>query len=89
MEDVKTFFQLLLLLSTLFGHHVARDGFVIAHLMEMFSCPSPYLGNTHFNPDFVSSVLVRLSVPLTQRSPNAYKFTPNMLKRIELIFLVL
>ena len=40
VEDVKTFLHLLLLLMTLFGYHVAGDGFMEAKNMQLYSCPS-------------------------------------------------
>ena len=91
VEDVKTFFQLLLLLSTLFGYHIAGDGFAVASHMEPFKCPSFIAwALLDFNPTFVSSMVVLISIPFIRCLPNAYKFTPNMLKRIGigLVFLV-
>ena len=40
VEDVKTFLCLLLLLVTLFGCHVAGDGFLVAENMQLYGCPS-------------------------------------------------
>ena len=40
VEDVKTFFRLILLLLTLFRYHISGDGFSIANYIRKYSCPS-------------------------------------------------
>ena len=90
VEDVKTFFQLLILLVTLFGYHVAGDGFSVAQHLELYSCPSLTVwGLIVFNPSFVSSLVVLISIPLTQWLPWLHGLTPNMLKRIGIGMFVL
>ena len=42
VEDVKTFLRLLLLLLTLFGYHVAGDGFMVAKNIQPLSAPLLY-----------------------------------------------
>ena len=64
VEDVKTFLRLLLVLVTLFGYHVAGDGFFVAENMQLYGCP--YLavwGLLVINPGFVSSIVVLISIP--------------------------
>ena len=39
VEDVKTFLRLLLVLVSLFGYHVAGDGFFVAENMQLYGCP--------------------------------------------------
>ena len=58
VEDVRTFFLLLLLLMPLFGYHIAADGFASAQLMERYSCPSEVIWVLLvFNPGFLSSMV--------------------------------
>ena len=92
VEDVKTFFRLLLLLAALFGYHISGDGFLAARHLQQYSCPSLTVWVLFaFNPAFVSSTVILISIPLAQYLPKCYKYTPNMLKRIGigLIMLVL
>ena len=93
VEDVKTFLRLLLLLVTLFGYHVAGDGFAIVHHMQQYSCcPSLIVWELFsFNPTSTTSLIVLISIPVLKCLPNIHKYTPNMLKRIGigLILLVL
>ena len=83
VEDVKTFLHLLLLLMTLFGYHVAGDGFMVAMNMQLYSCP-PFAvwGILVFNPASLSSMVVLISIPVVWFVPKFYRLTPNMLKRI-------
>ena len=81
VHDVKTFFWLLLFLLSLFGYHVAGDGFAVANFMQTYSCPSLIvLALLAFYPSFVSSRVVLLSIPMIQLCPKLHKFVPNMLK---------
>ena len=84
VEDVKTFLRLLLLLVSLFGYHVAGDGFFVAEHMQFYSCPNSLVvwGILVYNPGFVSSIVVLISIPTTWFLPNIHRFTPNLLKRI-------
>ena len=83
VEDVKTFLRLLLLLLTLFGYHVAGDGFAIAHHMQWYSCPSLIVWELFtFNPTFTTGLVVLVSIPVVKCLPKIHKYTPNMLKRI-------
>ena len=65
VEDVKTFFRLLLLLVTLFGYHISGDGFLAARHLQRYSCPSLIVwGLFAFNPAFVSYTIVLIFIPL-------------------------
>ena len=90
MEDVKTFFRLILLLGTLFGYHVTADGFAISHYIQKHSCSSSsVLGIVAYNPTFTSSMVVLLGIPLINCLPKVHRLTLNMLKRIGIGLLVL
>ena len=89
VEGMKTFLQLLLLLLTLFGYHVAGNGFVVPdHMEHLYLSITHYLGTIlAFNPVFISSMVVLLPAPLIQCLPNVYKFSPNLLKTIGIGFM--
>ena len=90
VEDVKTFLRLLLLLVTLFGYHMAGDGFAIVHHMQKYSCPSLAVwGLFTFNPTSTTSLVVLISIPVMKCLPKIHKFTPNMLKQIGIGLMIL
>ena len=83
VEDVKTFFRLLFLLATLFGYHVAGDGFLAARNLQRYSCPTLNIWYLlAFNLAFASSLVVLILIPLLRHLPQCHRYTPNMLKRI-------
>ena len=90
VEDVKSFLRLLLLLVSLFGYHVAGNGFAIAQNMERYSCPSLTVWFTLvYNPLHISLLITALTIPLVRCMPNLYRYTPNMLKRMGIGLLLL
>ena len=83
VEDVKAFFKLFLLLVSLFGFHVAGDGFSMAQHMLHYSCPPvEELELIAFNPIFISSLVVFVAIPFLQFLPRAHKCSMSMLKRV-------
>ena len=83
VEDVKTFFRLILLLLSLFGYHISGDGFLVAYFMQRRSCPSSrFLGFIVINPAFLSSLVILLVIPIIKCLPKIHRLIPNMLKRI-------
>ena len=74
VEDVMTFLHLLLLLGILFGYHVAGDGFLVAEKMQLYACPNSFSvwGTLAFNPGFVSSIVVLISIPTIWILPKIY-----------------
>ena len=83
VEDVKTFLRLLVLLVSLFGYHVAGDGFMVAETMQLYGCPSLAVwGIVVVNPTFVSSMVLLTYIPISRFWQKIHRFTPNMLKRI-------
>ena len=90
VEDVKTFFRLILLLIAIFGYHISGDGLLVAHYIQKFSCPaSNVLGFIVLYPGFMSFVVVLLGIPLVKCLPSVHRLIPNMLKRIGIGLLVL
>ena len=62
VEDVETFARLLMLLVSLFRYHVAGDGFLLFHYMQMYSCPpSSIWGYIAFDPAAVSAMVVLIA----------------------------
>ena len=73
VEDVKTFFRLLLLLVTLFGYHIAGDGFAASQHMKLYSCPSSIVwGVIVFNPSFKNTSI------MLYHSSRSYAKLPHM-----------
>ena len=66
VEDVKTFFRLLLLIFSLFGFHLLGDGQSISHyVLNTFGCPSALpLLLLILNPQHVQFLIVLVGVPL-------------------------
>ena len=68
VEDVKTFFRLLLLIFSLFGFHLLGDGQSFSHyVLNTFGCPStlPSL-LLILNPQHIQFLVVLVGVPLFQ-----------------------
>ena len=85
VENVKSFFRLLLLILSLFGFQLSGDGFSLTHyMMNRAGCPSiiPYwLLIT--NPKHISLVTVILGIPVFQCFKKYFaRFIPNMLTRL-------
>ena len=73
VEDVKTFFRLILLLICLFGYHISGDGFFVSYFIQKRSCPSSrFLAFIVINPACLSSMVVLLGIPIVKCLP---KFT--------------
>ena len=65
VEDTKTFLRILPLLLTLFGFHLAGDGYSATEQFLRTSCPSlPVLLLVVANPRNISTLVVILGVPL-------------------------
>ena len=59
VENVKTFFRMVVLLITLFGYHFSGDGFVKAHYFQKYSCPGDNIfGFVVVNPTCMSGMVV-------------------------------
>ena len=82
VEDVKTFFRLLVLIVSLFGFHLMGDGYSLSnYIMKMFGCPTalPFgliLGNPQHFPFLVAVIGIPLYQCVRRR---VHHFLPNML----------
>ena len=85
VENVKSFFRLLLLILSLFGFQLSGDGYSLTHyIMNRTGCPSiiPYWLLIN-NPQHIPLVTVILVIPVFQCIKKHFaRFIPNMLKRL-------
>ena len=85
VEDVKSFFRLLLLILSLFGFHLSGDGYSLTYyIMNKSGCPSiiPFFVLIS-NPQHIPLVTVILGVPIFQCIKRHFaRFIPNMLTRL-------
>ena len=85
VEDVKSFFRLLLLILSLFGFQLSGDGYSLTqYIMNRAGCPSiiPYW-LLICNPQHIPLVTVILGVPVFQCIKKYFsRFIPNMLTRL-------
>ena len=85
VEDVKSFFRLLLLILSLFGFQLSGDGYSLTqYIMTKAVCPSiiPYWLLIS-NPQHIPIITVILGVPMFQCIKKHFsRFIPNMLTRL-------
>ena len=85
VENVKSFFRLLLLILSLFGFQLSGDGYSLTYyIMTKAGCPSiiPYWLLIS-NPQHIPLVTVILGVPVFQCIKKHFsRFIPNMLTRL-------
>ena len=87
VEDVKTFLLLLLIMFSLFGFHLAGNGYsLIQHLHVNFKlCPSVIVHDVvSVSPNILQTVTVLVSVPILHFAilPRFHRYIPNMLHRL-------
>ena len=85
VEDVKTFFRLLLLILSLFGFHILGNGYSLSYyIMNTVGCPTlvPMI-MIIANPQHIPIVIIVIGVPLFQYIQKYFpRFMPNMLNRL-------
>ena len=85
VEDVKSFFRLLLLILSLFGFQLSGDGYSLTqYIMTKVGCPSiiPYW-LLIANPQHIPLITVILGIPMFQFIKKHFsRFIPNMLTRL-------
>ena len=85
VEDVKTFLLLLLVLASLFGFHLADNGYSVIWQLNYKLCPSStVLAGVILAPNFLQTVTVMVSVPVFHFCllPRLHRYIPNMLHRL-------
>ena len=85
VEDVKTFITLLLVLSSLFGFHLADNGYSVIRQLNFKFCPSQILqAGVTVSPNILQTVTVMVSIPILHflLLPRLHRYIPNMLHRL-------
>ena len=85
VEDVKTFLTLLLVLSSLFGFHLADNGYSVIRQLNFKFCPSQILqAGVTVSPNILQTVTVMVSIPILHflLLPRLHRYIPNMLHRL-------
>ena len=85
VEDVKTFLLLLLILFSLFGFHLAGNGYSLIQHLNCKLCPSIIVHDVvSVSPNILQTVTVLVSVPILHFAilPRFHRYIPNMLHRL-------
>ena len=85
VEDVKTFLLLLLILVSLFGFHLAGNGYSLVQHLNCKLCPSVIVHDVvSVSPNILQTVTVLVSVPILHFAilPRFHRYIPNMLHRL-------
>ena len=86
VEDVKTFFRILILLCSLFGFHFVDNGFAVSRQLQYRLCPTHLLLHSFVTvaPNMLTSVTAIFSVPVLHYIvfPHFSHYIPNMLHRL-------
>ena len=88
VENVKTLFQLLLLIISLLGFQLSGDGYSLSqYMMYNLGCPTVWtMALLVMNPEHVTLLVIVIGIPLYQLFVKRYfgKYTPNLLKRVRI-----
>ena len=85
VEDVKTFLLLLLVLISLFGFHLAGNGYSLLQHLNCKLCPSAIVHDgVSVSPNIFQTVTVLVSVPILHFAilPRFHRYIPNMLHKL-------
>ena len=85
VEDVKTFLLLFLILFSLFGFHLAGNGYSLIQHLNFKLCPSVIVHDVvSVSPNILQTVTVLVSVPILHFAilPRFHRYIPNMLHRL-------
>ena len=85
VEDVKTFLLLLLVLVSLFGFHLAGNGYSLLQHLNCKLCLSAIVHDgVSVSPNILQTVTVLVSVPILHFAnlPRFHRYIPNMLHRL-------
>ena len=92
VEDTKTLFRILILLLSLFGLHLADNGFTVTTHLVRKLCPSAAIFSAILlAPNIISSVTIIVGVPILHYVilPNFNRYVPNMLHRMGLSLMII
>ena len=85
VEDVKTFLLLSLVLASLFGFHLADNGYSVVQQLNHKLCPSAIVqASVSLSPNILQTVTVMVCVPTLHfvLLPRLHRYIPNMLHRL-------
>ena len=85
VEDVKTFLLLLLVLASLFGFHLANNGYSVIQQLNYKLCPSAIVqASVSLSPNILQTATVMVCVPTLHfvLLPRLHRYIPNMLHRL-------
>ena len=85
VEDVKTFLLLLLVLASLFGFHLADNGYSVVQQLNYKLCPLAIVqASVSLSPNILQTVTVMMCVPTLHfvLLPRLHRYIPNMLHRL-------
>ena len=85
VENVKTFFQLFLVIVSLFGFHLFDNGYSLIRQLNFKLCPTKFVtAGVSTSPGIFHSVTVLVSIPVYHYLvlPRLYRYVPNMLHRL-------
>ena len=87
VEDVKTFLLLSLVLASLFGFHLADNGYFVVQQLNYKLCPSAIVqSSVSLSPNILQTVTVMVCVPTLHfvLLPRLHQYIPNMLHRLRI-----
>ena len=88
VENVKTLFQLLLLIISLLGFQLSGDGYSLSQcMMYNLGCPTVWtMALLVMNPEHVTLLVIVIGIPLYQLCVKRYfgKYIPNLFKRVRI-----
>ena len=87
VEDTKTFFHILFLLTSLCGFHLADNGFSVMKHLQYSLCPSRAVSAVlAMSPNTLTALTAVTGVPILQYVllPHLRRYVPNMLHRLGL-----
>ena len=88
VEDIKTLFQLLLLILSLFGFQLAGGGYSLSqYMMQNFKCPTMWtLHLLVMNPEHVTLLVILIGIPLNEFFIKKYlvRYIPTLLNKVKI-----
>ena len=88
VEDIKTLFQLLLLILSLFGFQLAGDGYSLSqYMLQNIGCPTIWtMALLVMNPEHVTVLVILTGIPLYEFLIKKYfvRYIPNLLSKVKI-----
>ena len=88
VEDIKTLFQLLLLILSLFGFQLAGDGYSLSqYMMHNLGCPTMWtMRLLVMNPEHITVLVILIGIPLNEFLIKKYlvRYIPTLLNKVKI-----